>query len=430
MTPAPAPLVFGSIQIWPEDRQLAVKGVPHRPGARAFDLLLLLVENRDRVVSKAEIFERIWSGLVVEENNLSVQVSTLRKLLGPDVLATFSGRGYRFMVGPMDSATPNGEPPAALAMPDKPSIAVLPFLHMASDTTREYFTDGITEDITTELSRFRALLVISRQSSFTYKGRSVDVRTVARELGVQYVVEGSVRITARKLRVTAQLIDATSAEHVWAEKYDGEIEELFDIQDDIVGRISVALAQGVESHEFHSLRQRPADWGAYEIAVHAYQLASDAYMRADPVLRGQALLRAQEALALDPNSTPALRAKIIVLWQTLFLSTTQDRAGTLNEAFEALDRLEAIDANDAKVYTYRGLLLHEAGQNERALAASQKAHQLNPNDTGALSALGMVELLGDRSAEAVEHLSQARRLSPLDPGPGSPTRCWPTRTSA
>ncbi|HSV46636.1 MAG TPA: winged helix-turn-helix domain-containing protein [Ramlibacter sp.] len=415
MTPPPVPLVFGSLRIWPEERKLLVEGVSHRPGARAFDLLLLLVENRDRVVSKAEIFERIWSGLVVEENNLTVQISALRKILGPDVLATFSGRGYRFMPAFAGNDAPAAEPPDALRLPDKPSIAVLPFLHLASDSKREYFTDGITEDITTELSRFRALFVISRQSSFTYKGRAVDVRTVARELGVRYVVEGSVRITARKLRVTAQLIDASSGEHVWAEKYDGDIEELFNIQDDMVGRISVALMRGVESHEFHSLRQRPGDWGAYEIAVQAYQLASDAYVRSDQVLRGRALVRAQEALSLDPNSMPALRAKVHVLWQTLFFSTAHDRAGTLKEAFEALDHLEALDASNSKVYTYRGLLLHEAGQDERALDVLRKAHQLNPNDVGALSGLGMLELFTDKPAEAAEHLLQACRLSPLDP---------------
>lgn len=196
MMPSPAPWVFGSLQVWPEDRKLVADGVTHRPGARAFDLLLLLVENRDRVVSKAEIFKRIWSGLVVEENNLTVQISALRKILGPDMLATFSGRGYRFMVGPMDGATPASESSGELPLPDKPSIAVLPFLHMASDTTREYFTDGITEDITTELSRFRSLFVISRQSSFTYKGQAVDVRTVARELGMWWkAVSASRRVS-------------------------------------------------------------------------------------------------------------------------------------------------------------------------------------------------------------------------------------------
>ncbi len=420
MTSAPAPWVFGPIQIWPQERQVVVDGVPHKPGARAFDLLLLLVENRDRVVSKAEIFERIWSGLVVEENNLTVQVSTLRKILGPDVLATFSGRGYRFMVGSMDSAKPGGGAPAALAVPDKPSIAVLPFLHMAGDATREYFTDGITEDITTELSRFRSLFVISRQSSFTYKGQTVDVRTVARELGVRYVVEGSVRLTERKLRVTAQLIDAHSGEHVWAEKYDGDLEELFNIQDEIVGRISAAVAQGVGDHEFHTLRQRPANWSAYEIAVEAYQLASDAFIHADQALRGRALARAQEALALDPNSATGLLTKLLVLWQTLFFSTAQDRAATLADAFAALDHLQAIDVNNAQVYTYRGLLLHEAGQSGPALACLQRAHQLNPNDVGALGALGMLEMLSDMSAQAEMHLLQARRLSPLDPWAWSP----------
>lgn len=420
MMPSPAPWVFGSLQVWPEDRKLVADGVTHRPGARAFDLLLLLVENRDRVVSKAEIFKRIWSGLVVEENNLTVQISALRKILGPDMLATFSGRGYRFMVGPMDGATPASESSGELPLPDKPSIAVLPFLHMASDTTREYFTDGITEDITTELSRFRSLFVISRQSSFTYKGQAVDVRTVARELGVRYVVEGSVRITARKLRVTAQLIDAHSGAHVWAEKYDGDLEELFNIQDEIVGRISAAVAQGVESHEFHTLRQRPADWGAYEIAVEAYQLASDAFNRSDRALRERALARAQEALTLDPHSTTGLVTKLLVLWHALFFATAHDREATLKEAFEALDHLQAIDASNAAVYTYRGLLLHEAGQNGPALACLQKAHQVNPNDVGALGALGMLEMLSDMSAEAAEHLLQARRLSPLDPWAWSP----------
>lgn len=420
MTSSPSPWVFGAVQVLPQERQLVVNGVSHKLGARAFALLLLLVENRNRVVSKAEIFERVWPSLVVEENNLTVQISTLRKILGPDVLATFSGRGYRFMLGSMPGATSPNESTAELPLPDKPSIAVLPFLHLASDTAREYFTDGVTEDITTELSRFRSLFVISRQSSFTYKGQAVDVRTVARELGVRYVVEGSVRIMAHQLRVTAQLIDAHSGAHVWAEKYDGDIEELFNIQDDIVGRISAAVAQGVASHEFHTLRQRPASWGAYEIAVEAYQLASDAFNRSDRSLREQALTRAQDALALDPNSTTALITKLLVLWQTLFFSTAHDRATALKESFEALDHLEAIDASNAKVYQYRGLLLHEAGQNGQALACLLKAHQLNPNDVAVLGALGMLELLCDMSADAELHLLQARRLSPLDPWAWSP----------
>jgi len=419
--PLPVPWVFGSLQVWPAERRLSLDGVAHRPGARAFDLLLLLIEHRDRVVSKAEIFERVWPGLVVEENNLTVQVSALRKILGPDVLATFSGRGYRFMLD-MPSDHASVEPAATeLRLPDKPSIAVLPFLHLSGEANREFFTDGITEDITTELSRFRSLFVISRQSSFTYKGRSVDVRTVARELGVRYVVEGSVRITARRLRVTAQLIEAASATHVWADKYDGEIEELFNIQDEIVARISAAVAQGVERHEFHALRSRPANWGAYEIAVEAYQMGSDAFNRSDRALRERALARANEALALDPTCAMGLHAKLLVLWQTLFFSTAPDRPATIREAMEAVDRMEQIDASNAKVHTFRGLLLHEAGQTEAALVSLRKAHEVNPNDVGALGGLGVLEMIAGLSESAVEHFLQARRLSPLDPWAWSPT---------
>jgi TolB-like protein/Flp pilus assembly protein TadD len=420
MSSTPANWGFGSVQVMPGDRSVRVNGVTHKPGARAFDLLLLLVENRHRVVGKAEIFERVWPGVVVEENNLTVQVSALRKILGPDVLATFSGRGYRFMLDLPAATEPLNQSSRALALPAKPSIAVLPFLHLAGDATREYLTDGITEDITTELSRFRSLFVISRQSSFTYKGKPVDVPNVGRELGVRYVVEGSVRLSGRHLRVTAQLIDAVNGAHVWAEKYDGAIEELFNIQDEIVGQISVAVAQGVERHEFHTLRSRPADWGAYEIAVEAYQLGSDAFNRSDRDMRERALARANDALALDPDSAMGLHAKLLVLWQTLFFATAQDRAGTLKEAFATLDRWETLDAGNAKVYTFRGLLQHEAGQTAAGIVSLQKSHEMNPNDTGALGGLGVLEMLAGLSESAVEHFLLARRLNPLDPWAWSP----------
>lgn len=420
--PAPSsPWVFGSLQVWPHERTLIVDGVGHRPGARAFELLLLLIEHRHRVVSKAEIFQRVWPGLVVEENNLTVQISALRKILGPNLLATFSGRGYRFMFDASVPLQAGASAPRELPLPGKPSIAVLPFLHLSSDAGREYFTDGITEDITTELSRFRSLFVIARQSSFTFKGKAVDVRTVGRELGVRYVVEGSVRLTGRKLRVTAQLIDAASGAHIWANKYDGDLEELFNIQDEIVGQISVAVAQSVEGHEFRALRSRPADWGAYEIAVEAYQMGSDAFNRSDQALRERALARANQALALDPDNAMGLLAKLLPLWQTLFFATAKDRQATLREALAALERLERLDATNAKVYTYRGLLQHESGQTAEGILSLRKAHQVNPNDVGALGGLGVLEMIAGLSESAVDHFLQARRLSPLDPWGWSPT---------
>ncbi len=411
---------FGSFQILLGEGLIKTNGVLHKPGGRAFSLLLYLIENRHRMVSKTEIFEQVWSGLVVEENNLTVQISKLRKVLGPDVLATFSGRGYRFMLDlPSDEA---GQNPAAskLPLPEKPSIAVLPFLHLAEDSSREYLTDGITEDITTELSRFRSFFVISRQSSFTYKGKPIDPPSVGRALGVRYVVQGSVRLSGKRIRVAAQLIDTSNGSNVWAEKYDSAIEELFNIQDEIVGKISVAVVQGVEHHEYRSLRSRPSDWGAYEIAVEAYQMASEAFNRSDRDLRERALTRANEALALDPNSAQGLQTQLLVLWQKLFFATATDRAATLEKAFATLERLEQHDATNAKVYTYRGLLLHEAGQTAAGIVFLRKAHEINPNDVGALGGLGVLEMFEGLSESAVDHLLQARRLSPLDPWAWSP----------
>ena len=420
MSSTPENWIFGSLKVSPGDRSVQVNGVTHKPGARAFDLLLLLIENRHRMVAKAEIFERVWPGLVVEDNNLRVQVSTLRKLLGPDVLATFSGRGYRFMLDLPAAASPQIAPLPKLPLPDKPSIAVLPFLHLAGDATREYLTDGITEDITTELSRFRSLFVISRQSSFIYKGKATDSRTVGRELGVRYVVEGSVRLEGRQLRVTAQLVDAESGVHVWAEKYDGTIEELFNIQDEIVGQISIAVAQGVERNEYYTLRSSPADWTAYEIAIEANQLGSDAFNRSDRDLRERALARANEALALDPYSAMGLQAKLRVLWQTLFFCTARNRQATLEEAFSTLDQLEKVDPTSAQVYALKGLLQHEADQTEAGILSLQKANDINPNDVRALCGLGVLEMMVGRSESAVGHLIQARRLSPMDPWAWSP----------
>ena len=237
---------FDRFEIQPTARVLLEAGAVVNLGARAFDLLLCLVERRDRVVGRDELFDLIWPGLVVTDNNLNVQIAGLRKVLGAQSVQTVQGRGFRFMLHAQElTATPAAEPCVAdgayrgpsverrvpkidLSLSDAPSIAVLPFLNLSDDPQQDYFADGITEDITTELSRFKALFVISRNSSFSYKGRSVDVRTVSRELGVRYVVEGSVRRYEQRVRVTAQLVDAVTGNHLWAEKYDrvleGEIE--------------------------------------------------------------------------------------------------------------------------------------------------------------------------------------------------------------
>ena len=198
---------------------------------------------------------------------------------------------------------------SALALPDKPSIAVLPFQNMSGDPEQEYFTDGITEDIITELSRFHSLFVIARNSSFSYKGKSPDVRQVGRELGVRYVLEGSIRKSSNRIRVTGQLIDTLTGNHIWAERYDRVLEDIFAVQEEVTRAIVAAIAPQIESTEqSKAARRRPDNLSAYEIALRAWAHAWRDTDKADRTLLDQSIREAREALAIDPNSVLALHA--------------------------------------------------------------------------------------------------------------------------
>ena len=212
-------------------------------------------------------------------------------------------------------------------LPDKPSIAVLPFTNMSGDPEQEYFTDGISEDIITELARFHELFVIARNSTFTYKGRAVDVRVVAGELGVRYVLEGSIRKAVNRVRVTGQLIDALSGNHIWAERYDRVLQDIFAVQEELTRSIVRAIAPQIldaETEKIH--RRRPEDLNAYEIAVRANAKASEAWLKSNAGLRDAAIADAVAALAIDPRSTTALTALAFAQWQHLAFATAADRA--------------------------------------------------------------------------------------------------------
>ncbi len=224
---------FGPFELLPGRRELLLRGSSVQLGARAFDLLLALVRRQGQLATKDELMAEVWPNIVVEENNLQVQISALRKVLGRDAdssrfLQSIPGRGYRF-AAPIEHdsppsvvfnplAAPSDSTAEPLALPDKPSISVLPFTNMSGDPEQEYFADGIAEDIITALARFPSLFVIARNSSFTYKGRTVDVKLVGRELGVRYVLEGSVRKAGNRVRVAGQLVQADNGMHVWARR--------------------------------------------------------------------------------------------------------------------------------------------------------------------------------------------------------------------
>ena len=231
--------VFGDCVIDSGRRELSRGGEAVAVGPQVFDLLIHLIENRDRVVSKDELFDLIWRGRTVSESTLASHVNFARRALGDTgeeqrLIRTIARKGFRFVGDVREAPSQDAEKSkvaetnpsiecrfrAPLALPDQPSVAVLPFLNLSGDPDQDYFADGVVEDIIGALSRMRWLFVIARNSSFTYKGRAVDVKQVGRELGVRYVLEGSVRKAGNRVRVTGQLIDATAGAHLWAERFD------------------------------------------------------------------------------------------------------------------------------------------------------------------------------------------------------------------
>jgi adenylate cyclase len=304
-------------------------------------------------------------------------------------------------------------------LPDKPSIAVLPFTNMSDDPEQEYFTDGITEDIITELSRFHELFVIARNSTFTYKGRAVDVRVVAEELGVRYVLEGSIRKAANRVRVTGQLIDALTGNHIWAERYDRILEDIFAVQEELTQSIVRSIAPQIIDAEVEKMhRRRPEDLSAYEIAVRANARASEAWLKSDAGLRDVAIDDAIAALAIDPRSTTALTSLAFAQWQHLAFSTAADRGAAWREGMAAAERAIEIDRSLAYAHSMKALLLaFSAGRDrvDEALDCARLAYELNPHSMTAVSALSFIEIVWGEPESAIEHLLEALRLSPRDP---------------
>lgn len=418
-----APYRFGQFELNPRTRQLVVDGRPAVLGARAFDVLLALIERRDRVVAKDELLDIVWPGLVVEENNLQVQVSTLRKLLGIGAIATVPGRGYQFTLplSPNEESSMVGDTSGTpdLGLPGKPSIAVLPFANMTADADDEYFIDGVTEDIITELSRFRSLFVIARNSSFSYKGKSIDVRQVARELGVRYVLEGSARKVSNRVRVTGQLVDAMTGRHIWAERYDRTLADIFSVQEEITQGIVTAIAPEIEVSERQKARRsRPGSLNAYEIAVRANAHVWDAVIKSDRSLRDQAYREAKEALAIDPKSARAFNVLAFVQYLNVSFRTATDLEAAWTEGMSAASFAIEQDSSDSEGYLRKGLLLSVAPDQYRlndALINLRAAHELNSNDVNVLTVLGWCEAITGHPARGIEYLLQAIRNAPRDP---------------
>src|SRR6266566_212807 len=307
-----ASYTFGPFHLDAEAEVLFCGAEPVALGRRAIALLRALVERPGALVSKDALIEAAWPGLVVEESNLAVQIAALRRTLeeasgGGHRIDTLPRRGYRF-VGPVAKEThgpavvaPTESGPT-LALPDKPSIAVLPFTNMSGDPEQDYFADGMAEDITTALSRCSSLFVIARNSSFTYKGKAVDIRQVGRELGARYILEGSVRRIGDRIRITAQLVDALTGAHRWAERYDRELRDVFAVQDKVARAIVALLAAHVNRAEAErALLKPPAAWEAYEYYLRGEEAFFVHMNRRTKASLDDAKRLLEQSLAIDPT---------------------------------------------------------------------------------------------------------------------------------
>ncbi len=301
----------------------------------------------------------------------------------------------------------------SLPLPDKPSIAVLPFQNMSGDPEQDYFTDGIVEEIITALSHFRQLFVIARNSSFTYRGRAVDVKQVGRELGVRYVLEGSVRKAGNKVRITAQLIDATTGAHLWADRFDGGLEDIFDLQDQVTGKVVGAIAPRLEQAEIERAKRKPTgSLDAYDYYLRGmaitYQMTKCA--------NDQALKEFKKAIELDPDfAPPYARAAYLYLlrkanaWMT---DSVQESAEACRLAKEAIH----LGRDDAIVLSLAGLVLAYVGRDINAGAAlTRRALSLNSNLAYAWGASGWISICLGEKDTAISDQATAMRLSPLDP---------------
>ena len=310
-----------------------------------------------------------------------------------------------------NGTSPSGMATAALPLPDEPSIVVLPFANLSEDPEQAFLADGISEDLTTALSRLRWLFVIARNSAFAYKDRSVDVRSIARELGVRYALEGSVRRAGEHVRITAQLVDAEKGGHIWAERYDRRMDDIFAVQDEITGNIVASIEPHLYAREGYRAASKPPEnvdvWG---LVVRAITLVNQFGRRENE--EAQRLLH--RALAIDPRYARAHAILSWALWWATLYHYIEDRDAGYEESARHAQEAVKQDANEPWARLMLGLNLSTSGQHDRALAEHEAALALNPNFALGRTTYGWALLRAGRYDEAIAETAKALRMSPLD----------------
>jgi adenylate cyclase len=412
-------------------RELRRNSEPVAVEPQVFDLLSYLVTNRERVVSNDDLIASVWGGRIVSEATLTSRVYAARRAIGDSgqeqkLIRTIARKGHRF-VGEVQAQSNGGEPVAhaiaslpniggetrqALPLPDRPAIAVLPFDNMSGDPEHEYFSDGISEDIITALSRLRWLFVIARNSSFVYKGKAVHLKQVGEELGVRYVVEGSVRKAGDRVRITVQLNDVATGSHIWAERYDRALADVFAVQDEITETIVGAIHPSLILAEIERTKRKgPESLDAYECVLRAYPHI----WAFDPLANETALAHLTRAIAIEADYPLALalaawcRAReIIYLW-------TPKPEPVKSEALRLARLAGDMSSDDPMVLTALCAAHSVVGDLEIASALIEKAVALDPNSATAWNRSGWVNAYLNRPEVAIDHFQRAIRLSPFDP---------------
>ena len=430
---------FGTFALDTELLELRSAQGPVTVEPQVFSVLAYLIENRSRVVSKDELINAVWGGRIVSDATLNSRINAARRAVGDTgtaqaIIRTIVKRGFRFIAeidaptsptpghAQLPDALPAGGAPevslhpqkAVLPLPDRASIAVLAFANLSGEKEQEYFSDGITEDIITELARFSELFVIARNSSFQFKGKAMDVRQVGRDLGVRYVLEGSVRRGGDRLRISAQLIDAVTGGHRWAEHYDRKLDDIFAVQDEIVRTIVAILAAHVRQAETDRTRSKPPNrWQAYDYCLQAYYaLASfTSSFNLQDLDETRRLL--QLSLAIDPNYARAhavLSNTYLAAWGYTTNSELLNPSA-LDQAHQHARKAVQLDANLPAARASLGGVLLWLGEHEASIAQFERAIALNPNYVS--GRFGAALLYAGHSRRAIDVLEACMRLDPL-----------------
>jgi TolB-like protein len=394
---------------------------------QVFDLIDYLIRNRERVVSKDDLIKAIWNGRSVSDAALTTRLNAARTAIGDSgeeqrFIKTLPRKGFRFVGAVREAKEPAGAAVADnqvelqkpdLALPDKPSIAVLPFENMSGDPEQEYFADGMVEEIITALSRNKQLFLIALNSSFTFKGRAVDIKQVARELGVRYVLEGSVRKSGNRIRIAGQLIDAASGAHLWADRFDGALEDVFELQDQVAASVVGAIAPSVSQAEIERAKRKPtSSLDAYDY----YLRAQAAHWERTRDATDQAIDLYEQAIALDPQFALAYALLAATFQQRKIWRWGTNPAEDASRAIAYAKSALRLGRQDPLVLAQSAIVLAAIGYEvELADSLLEEAIRLNPN--GMLGWLGggwTKTFLGDHRT-AIDYFHRALRLSPLAP---------------